>query len=222
MNTKIALLTGLVAVVLLALGGGAYVMNMKGNSKPNTSQMAEKNEKKNVFSSIKDALSKSLSLECTFTDAAGRKTVSYIKNGAVRGNFTGKTAQESGGMIMKDKKMYVWTGENTGFTMDLTDEDLNYTATSDNKPGSPVKNTTQQGNMLAELEKYKNNCKPAVVGDDLFVPPTNIEFSDFTRFMKVQPTLATEQMQPPTNLEEGMTQEQIQDLMKQYAPSGTP
>jgi len=220
MNTKIILLTGFVILVVLAVGGGFLLMKGKPVA-PQTGvsvTQVPKEENKNVFTSIKDALSKSLSLNCSFTDDTGRVTKSFIKNGAVRADFTGKTLQDTGSVIVKDKKMYVWTADKKGFTMELTDEQLSGKAVS---TGSATNTTVpQQSNILADLEKYKNNCKSGVVADNLFVPPTDVTFSDLTQLMKAVPTGA--QGTAPGTSDSGVSQQQIDDLMKKYAPSGTP
>ena len=37
---------------------------------------------------------------------------------------------------------------------------------------------------MAQMEKYKDSCKPAVVSDSLFVPPIDIKFQDYSQMMK--------------------------------------
>ncbi len=170
MNQKV-----LIAVVLFVLlGGGGYMVLSKKSSSgsPATSSGG------NVFTSIKDALSKSLSLECTFTDEGGRQTKSYLKNGAVRADITAKDPKESGSVIVKSKTMYFWNGK-TGFTMLIPEE-----------TGTPkqtgAKETTPEGaNIVESMEKNKESCKPAVVSDSLFTPPADVVFQDFSKMMQL-------------------------------------
>lgn len=209
MKNKLALI---IVFVLLAGVAAYFVLNKKNSSVTNNQPTQSATQSPNVFTSIKDALSKSLSLVCGFTDDQGRMTKSYIKNGAVRADVTGKTAQESGSVIVKDKKMYYWTDDKkTAFTMDLTDQQLSGQAVPTGTSGQP-----QQQNVMAMLEKYKNACKPGVVSDSLFVPPTDVKFSDMTQLLKAVPSV------PQTTPGLQMTQQQIQDLMKKYAPSEAP
>ena len=77
----------IIVVILLLLGGGAYLVLQNGQgqqSTPGTSTQQGQTQQGNIFTSIKDALSKSLSLECTYKDAKGTETKTYIKSGAVR------------------------------------------------------------------------------------------------------------------------------------------
>lgn len=171
MNIKVI---GAIVVLVLLLGGGYMVMSKRTSSPASPTQTGAGN----VFSSIKDALSKSLSLECSFTDEQGRQTKSYIKNGAVRADFTGANANESGSVIMKDKKIYFWNAQG-GFMM--TEPEVT--------PGAPQQTSSEKtpgnvGDMVSTMEKYKNSCKPSVVSDSLFTPPTNVTFQDFSKMMQ--------------------------------------
>lgn len=196
-----------VILLLLALGGGYFLLKGNKVSNPNEAQVAgvtpSPASEENVFTSIKDALSKSISLECSY-DTGGNKVNSYIKNGAVRTNIVSNNAQESGSIIIKDKKMYFWNGK-TGFTMELPDiNDLEKIASN-----AANKNATSGKDMINDLEKYKDQCKPGVVSDDLFVPPADVKFTDFSQIM-------------PKAGASGLPvidQAQIQKLMDQNKPS---
>ncbi len=154
----------------------------------------------NAFTSIQDALSKSISLECEFTDESGRITKSYIKNGAVRADFTSQNAEESGSVIMKDKKMYFWNSKG-GYTMELPDDVKTDTTTGETE--------SQGSDILKAMEEFKDKCKPAVVSDSLFTPPTDVTFTDMSKLI---PTGASQNgSQTPQ-----MSQEEIQKYMQQY------
>lgn len=172
-NSK--LIIGIVVVVLLALlGFGAFKFLKKGASTmvPGGSQSG------NVFTSIKDALSKSVSLQCDYSDANGIKTTAYIKAGAIRSDTTGKTPEESGSAIIKDKKMYFWNSQG-GFTMDFKDTETTAPSTAPSKSGGE-----KPQDIMNSLEQYKDSCKPAVVSDSLFTPPANVKFQDFSQMFK--------------------------------------
>lgn len=190
----------IIVLILLVAGVGYYMYSQKGSAKPSTANTAQQNT--SMFSSIKDALSKSLSLQCTFSDETGRQTTAYIKAGAVRADVVGKNPSEqynNSSVIMKDKKLYMWdTVKKQGITMTLNDENLP-TGTVNSGSGSPSQNSA--GDMMAALEKYKNDCKPAVISDSLFVAPTDVTFSDLSKMM--QPTGA-------------VNQQNVQQMMQQY------
>ncbi|HSX40001.1 MAG TPA: hypothetical protein VLF68_00100 [Candidatus Saccharimonadales bacterium] len=196
-------------VVLLVLGGGyMFLKNSKSAPASSTTATSTSGNSGGVFGSIKDALSKSVSLQCDFTDETGRKTVSYIKNGAIRADVTGQTAQENGSVIMKDNKMWVWNGQ-TGFMMDLSSADK----------GNAGQNqaVSQQEEVMNSLEKYKSSCKPAVVADSLFATPSNVKFQDMSQMMKGVPTGMPSGMPSGTSQQQ---QQQMQQYLQQYQNSG--
>lgn len=170
MNKQILIVLALVLLV----GGGAFFAI--SSSKKGTPASNSSNPVGNTFSSIKDALSKSVSLQCNFTDETGRKTTSYIKNGAVRADIEAQKAEESGSVIVKDKKMYFWN-KTSAFMMDLSATEVTGT------PGASQAENEQQS-LMNSMEKYKESCKPAVVSDALFTPPSDVKFQDFSQMMK--------------------------------------
>lgn len=80
-------------VVLALLGGGYFYFKTSGMlSKAPAGTTTTGNG--NVFTSIKDALSKSLSLKCVYKDEQGIETTTYIKGGAVRVMMTNSQSSE--------------------------------------------------------------------------------------------------------------------------------
>src|SRR3989339_976071 len=188
-----------VLVVLFLLGiGGYFFMSSKGA------------KTSNVFESIQDALSKSLSLKCVYKDEKGVQTTTYIKGGAVRVNMEGiKDNEQPGSIILKDKKMYMWNEvSKTGFTYTIPEPVVppgtDKSPTVDNKDAS----------VLAEIEKYKDSCKTEVIADSFFVPPADVKFQDMSAFtenlMKQVPTTGVDQ--------NTVDQDYINELMKQISP----
>lgn len=187
----------IVIAVLMVLGIAGYLLMNKGG----VSTMGMKKEG-GAFSSIKDALSKSVSLECEFEEN-GTKTKSYIKNGAIRADMTSANAAESGSMIMKNKKMYFWNQEG-GFMMEVPDykaEDVTDDTSDDGKPN-------QGGDLLKAMEEYKDKCKASVVSDSLFTPPADVTFTDMSKMM---PSGI-----PQTDANGQMNEEQVQKYMQQF------
>ena len=188
-----------VLVVLFLLGiGGYFFMSSKGA------------KTSNVFESIQDALSKSLSLKCVYKDEKGVQTTTYIKGGAVRVNMEGiKDNEQPGSIILKDKKMYMWNEvSKTGFTYTITEPVV--TPGTDKLPTVDNKDAS----VLAEIEKYKDSCKTEVIADSFFVPPADVKFQDMSAFtenlMKQVPTTGVDQ--------NTVDQDYINELMKQATP----
>ncbi len=179
------------AALIIAVGAGAVFFMGKNPGGESVMQNGE-----NAFTSIRDALSRSISLECEITDSQGRTTKAYIKNGAVRADMEAQNPEDSGSMIMKDKMIYAWNGTQ-GFTMQIPDEA--------NAMGEYEGQEENQGEqLLDDLENYKDNCKPAVVSDSLFTPPSDVTFTDMSKMM-----------------EGTMNEEELKKMMETYGGEGS-
>jgi len=160
----------IIGVVGLIVLGGVVAYFLKGQNASTTGS--------NAFTSIKDALSKSVSLECNYSDKDGKQSKSYIKNGAVRVDMkNSQNPDESASIIMKDKKMYSWTAKKIGFMMDLPEEEM------DNPEVAVSEGSEQKEDIISDLEKYKDACKPAVVSDNLFTPPADVKFTNLSEML---------------------------------------
>lgn len=177
----------LVGVIVVAVVGVAAYMMMGKNPVTQNSMTGSDN----AFTSIRDALSKSISLECEMTDNEGRVTKAYIKNGAVRADITSPDPNEAGSMIMKDKTLYTWSGAE-GVMMKLPEGDYEAEA---------VPEEANQGDeFINDLEQYKESCKPAIVDDSMFTPPSDVAFTDMSQVMEGQ-----------------MSEEELQKMMEMYS-----
>ena len=177
MNKKIAVVVAIV-VLILVIGGALLLAKMQKKS-----QVAEQNmtmspkptQHQNIFSSITDALTKQISLSCDFTTDEGVHITSYIKNGAVRADLAGKTADQNGSVIIKDKKIYFW---NSSVAMMMDEPQITVT------PGAATQSaTSQEQNIMNNMEKYKQYCHNAIVSDNEFVPPNDRTFTDASRMI---------------------------------------
>ena len=204
-------------VVLLLAGGAGYYLYTQSHKSTSVTSSAKPAQNSNVFQSIQDALSKSLSLQCSFTDEQNRKTTAYIKAGAIRADVLGNDPTKeynSTSVIIKDKKMYIWdTVKKQGMVMEVKEQPtVEPTGTmQENQTGSS--SSENPGEVMATLEKYKKDCKTAVLSDSLFTPPTDVTFRDLSQMMV--PSVAA-----PT----GMSQQDVQKMMQQYqqqVPQGT-
>lgn len=172
-----------VVILLLLLAGAAYFFGVKKQPAMHE-EMAAKPTNSSVFTSIQDALNRSISLKCTYT-SGDIQTVAYIKNGEIRSDVTSsKNPQANGSVIMqvKNKKMYYWNGTQ-GFVMTIPDVTVTPTGMQATQAGSNGQNT------MSDLEKYKQDCQPADVADSLFVVPTNVTFKDMSEMMKAMPSV---------------------------------
>lgn len=183
----------IIVIAILALAGLAWFM-MKGKS-----SMMGGSAKGSAFSSIKDALTKSVSLKCEF-DENGTHTITYIKNGAIRADMTNPNPEQSGSMIMKEKKMYFWK-DKEGYVMEVPDY-------KDTEEVKDTEKPSQSDDFMKELEAYKDKCNADVVSDSLFNPPSDVTFSDMSQMMPSGMPKVDENGQ--------MNEEEVKKYMQQY------
>ena len=170
-----------VLVVLALLGGGYFYFSSRGLMPKAPGVMTGNNAGGNVFSSIKDALSKSLSLKCVYKSETGVETTSYIKAGSVRVMVAGTAYQEPNNTIMMGQKMYLWNDvDKTGFVYEIKKSAV----TPGQTDQTNRQNVGKEEAILSQLEKYKNACKTAVVDDSFFKVPTDVSFQDFSKMMQ--------------------------------------
>ena len=171
----------IIAILLLCLVGGASYIKLKGDS-DNDDSGSKSTESKGIFTSVKDALSKNITLVCEFKDDSGTSVKSYIKNGAVRvSSTTASGSTQSGDIIMKDKKMYMWDLKTKqGFVYDIPDADTS----TDSKVGMTSTEVNQSESYLNMIDKYKDSCKAATVEDSYFTPPTDVKFQDMSKYLE--------------------------------------
>jgi hypothetical protein len=165
------------------LGGGYFYLSYRDITPKAPLGLSGNQTGGNVFTSIKDALSKSLSLKCVYKNEEGVETTTYIKGGAVRVMMTSAAAgdEQPDNIIMKNKMMYMWNNTTkTGFSLKLEEpKDLTPFPTV-KQDGNAVKKEDQQESVLAEIEKYKDACKAEVVSDSMFSVPTDVKFQDMS------------------------------------------
>lgn len=174
------------AVVALLGVGGYFYLNSKGVTPTGP---GNKTEKSNVFTSIRDAMSKSMSLKCVYKDEKGIETTTYIKGGAVRVMMTNNgDVEQPNNIIMKDKKMHMWSdASKTGFVFEVEDANVSPAPTFKVEKGlEPEKQpgSEQQESILAQVEKYKDACKVEVIADSMFMVPTDVQFQDMNALQK--------------------------------------
>lgn len=216
------IIVAIVAVLaVVGIGGYAVMKNAPANStnsQGNTpASQGQANNGNGVIGSIQEALQKSLSLQCDYTDASGRKSVTYIKAGAIRSDFNGSNGDESGVMLMKDGKAYIWnTVKKEGVTMEFDMAQM----------GRNMKENTQipgqnPADFVKELEQYKQYCHTATVADSLFVVPTDVKFTDLTSMMKDVQKMMPSGIINPTGA--AAMQDKMKNFQNKYQmPQGAP
>jgi hypothetical protein len=162
----------IIVIVLIIIIGFSYFNKPAKQTTVNPSQSASTTTKKGLFTSIQDAMSRSLSLKCEYKNAQG-STTAYIKGTMVRAtNEPADNKTKIGNVIIKDTKMWIWQeGEKTGMTLDL----------SGTNPGTQQ---TNKDKIFADLEQYKNSCSSSVVSDSIFTPPADVVFKDLSNFQE--------------------------------------
>lgn len=217
-GSKNMMIVAIVVVIALLGIGGYYIMGRNATKPTSGTTTIMQNTSptgSTMFSSIADALSKSVSLKCDYVTPDGGKTVAYIKAGAIRTDMMGKTTAENGSVIMKDKKMYFWNGKNgimVAFNMKSVQADP-----KTNPSGSPTRAGQNGQNALADLEKFKQYCKPAVVNDKLFAVPADVVFTDMSKGIPSGAIVPKASSVPQS----GMTQEQIYEIQNKIMQQQT-
>jgi len=200
-------------VILLLIGGGIFLASKNKSALPTANQPGT--GQPNVITSIKDALSQSASLECNYSDDSGSETKTYIKSGAVRAESKVKTPEGTetySQVIFKDKKMYTWdTATKKGVVFEVSEQTMQDAQSLQITPPTGSNQQNQGETFLAEIEKYKDACKPATVSDSLFTPPTDVEFQDLSSLLKNIPTGTMSESEYPTGFD-------LEELKKQYSP----
>lgn len=201
-NSPVGIILVVLAVILFAGMAGFFFLSQKKapQKEATTTTMQPTPTATNAFTSIQDALSRSLSLQCDY-QSSDASTTAYIKAGSVRADTTSTKLKNTSSLILKDKKVYMWSG--TKGTMMTYDFDITPTVTP--VAGKVTPTTQNPQDAIGMIEKYKESCKAATVDDALFVPPTNVTFTDMSKMMKSIPTVTG-----------AMTQEQIKKLQEQY------
>jgi hypothetical protein len=162
----------IIVVVTIVLIGGFSYFSKSGKGPGQSTKVGSTETKKDIFSSIKDAMSRSLSLKCEYQGTEG-KTTTYIKGSMVRVMYeVSDDKTKSGNAIIKDNKMWIWTeGEKEGIVLEISEKDTT----------NPQANKEK---ILEELEKFKDKCSSSVVSDSMFSPPSGIVFKDLSKFQE--------------------------------------
>ena len=125
-----------------------------------------------TLTSVRDALAKSGSFACNFTDEYSRQVKVSIKNGSARAEYTGKNPEDAETDLLTKTNLYVWrNNDKKGYVVELP------TGSVQRKAGDAL---SQRDDFIILLEKHKDTCKPAIVADSVFTLPTDVVFKKFS------------------------------------------
>lgn len=152
-------------------------------------------------------------LRCSFTSKTTTTPAEYVVKGK-KLHMKGVTAVQTtpttgetytGEMIVDESFVYTWdTATKVGMKMAIpSEEELKKLA-----PSTPDF-TSEESFKKFEDDGYSIDCTPGIVSDAEFVPPTDVEFKDYSAMMqdtmkKVQEKMSDDQ------------KKQIEDAMKKY------
>ncbi len=164
----------IVIIVLAVIGVFVYFNN---SSKQGSPIEQVKTGGNNVFSSIKDAMSKSLSLKCEYQNVEGKSTT-YVKGDKVR-VITETTGAEAkiANLIFKDNKMWIWNnGEKEGFIFEIDEQSVD--------KEDELSGQTNKEELIEELEQYKDKCSTTIIQDSMFSPPSDVTFKNLNNLQE--------------------------------------
>lgn len=173
MNIKMIII-GL--VVLVAVGGGAFVVTSnKNDDKASTAESSGQSTK--TPKSINELLSQNKNIKCTFntTDENGNKSsgTSYIAGQRMRGSFSIQTtgqAEQKTNVLRDDSSQYVWNeGSKTGFK-----------TSNSSVAASSESQDTQSQQSVDQDKEYDFDCSDWSVDESMFKAPNDVEFTDFS------------------------------------------
>lgn len=186
MKHKTVLISALLLFLLFAGGGIFMILNRSGSTASNQisvadAQRATSATDTSVQKTLKELFTSGVSQKCSFNNTTESPAVAgetYISAGKIRSDFTtevdGKTITSH--MIVDGNTNYVWTDEqNVGFKMTI---DVNAAET-------PMPSGSAPQQQVLDMNKTMDySCTPWIVDASLFVPPANIDFSDFSEMFK--------------------------------------
>lgn len=199
-NKSLPVIIGI--ILLLLIGGGAFVFMGKKSVPVNPSVQTQTDSLGSVStqSSLKDLLLGGKAQTCTYTDKLEGSDItgtSYMASGKMRSDFdsviNGKTMSTH--MIMDGNTSYTWTdGQATGFKMTINPDDLEKDESVDANTNSSAGRQSVDVNKVID---YK--CGNWTVDNSLFIPPSDIKFTDFSTMMKPQTDISSAPQVPFNN-----------------------
>jgi hypothetical protein len=122
---------------------------------------------KTIFGFVRKNVGKAVYLQCDYSDENGKQQIAYIKNSATRIDGV-ETKSGVWSVLIRDKMIWMWKPEETaGLFLDLTQDII-----------TDKKNKINPKEIVEKIEYQKQNCSPAIISDEKFELPENIEFTE--------------------------------------------
>ncbi len=183
MNTKF--LGVIVGVILLIGAGGLFLSQKSQPAKTNVTPTPTKSTTKSITTSLLELITQGKNQRCTFNTKSNDTSTTgtmYFSSGNVRGDF--KT---------------VTKGKETEFSM-IRNGDINYIWGSSLPMGIKMKLSLDELSKNSQTTQYVNpsqkidyNCMPWNADKSLFIPPSNVEFTEIPTTMLPKTTGTTNQ-----------------------------
>jgi hypothetical protein len=175
MKKNLPLYITLATLILIAVGLIVGFTIYKTTSDKNQVASSSSSSMPMEFKTPADILKVGISLECQ-AEQKGVQTPVYIKNGAFY------TKSENQNILLKTDTFYSWQdGQKQGFIFKITPDQL-FQAEQNNPMMGGQSMPGGQG-ISEDFNSFKNTCKPAVISDDKFTVPSDIQFSDLSQLM---------------------------------------
>ena len=170
-----------IGIVLLFLVGGGFLVINKKTSPDGNSLFPQKQtglQESGNKSTLKDLLAKGIAQKCTFSDkmeGVDSSGIMYISGNKMRGDFDsvveGKTMASH--MIFENNTAYNWSdGQKTGMMFKM-----------DPNEAKDAQNEVKQNQQFDPNKVIDYKCSAWIVDNSLFVPPSDVKFSDLSSVM---------------------------------------
>jgi len=179
------------AIVILALGVGGYMYMQNGSASGSTDEkkmMGTGNGPSSGMMSIKDLLTQGGNQMCTFSSSGENgmsEGTTYVSGQNIRTDFSGTSADGQtyeGHSIMDGTYMYTWTSpQEPGFKIAM---DQDYETMMEEAEEYQAEETTTN-NQVDINEKLDYKCSAWNGDSAMFVPPADVEFTDFSEQIKM-------------------------------------
>lgn len=137
--------------------------------------MKEKPSADNVFTTVRDAIAKSIGIKCYYTNEDNEKMLTLIKGDKIYIEaMDGKDKEDGIRGLVLNNKMYIWGSKSSdGMIFNFTNNpDKGEETTMD---GSQVNSADD---IINKVEENNSTCKAETIDPKMFELPSNVQFKD--------------------------------------------
>ncbi len=216
-STKTLTIASVIGISGLVLSGCSFP-GQSANQNGTATQQQNQQEAQQMAAAIQNGQP----AYCLMTKPGTNEKIEYwVKNKKMRMMGTGisnsdDSAEMMGNMISDGEYIYVWgEGQSTGVKMKIPTEE-EQRQSQERYQEYMDKIPSEEGNYEQHLESeyqdqgYTVNCQSETIGDDQFMPPTSITFTDMAVMMKAMPSAPVMNEDDQAAFEEMMKQYQVQ------------